>query len=210
MKKLCCTFIFTLLTITTHSQINYGIKGGLNFNSPKEANIGGTVNGDFNAENRLGYHLGVFIEAKVPVLGIFVRPEVNYTSIKSEYNGLVKSGPQALTINKIDVPVLIGAKIIGPLRVFLGPSLQYIIKSDFEINEFKNVNTDAFSVGMQVGVGLQFGKLGIDARWERGLSKSESKFATDANLLADPIFMNVEVNFDTRPNQFILSLSYRL
>ena len=210
MKKLCCTFIFTLLTITTHSQINYGIKGGLNFNSPKEANIGGTVYGDFNAENRLGYHLGVFIEAKVPVLGIFVRPEVNYTSIKSEYNGLVKSGPQALTINKIDVPVLIGAKIIGPLRVFLGPSLQYIIKSDFEINEFKNVNTDAFSVGMQVGVGLQFGKLGIDARWERGLSKSESKFATDANLLADPIFMNVEVNFDTRPNQFILSLSYRL
>lgn len=203
MKKLCCTLIFTLLTITTHSQINYGIKGGLNFNSPKEANIGGAVNGDFKAENRLGYHLGVFMEAKVPVLGVFIRPEVNYTSIKSEYIGLVKLGPQTLTINKIDVPVLVGAKI-GPLRVFLGPSLQYIIKSDFNIDEFKNVDTDAFSMGMQVGIGVQFGKFGVDARWERGLSKSESKFVTAANST------NIAVNFDTRPNQFILSVSYRL
>ena len=158
----------------------------------------------FKAENRLGYHLGVFMEDKVPVIGIFVLPEVNYTSIKSEYNGLVKLGPQTLTINKIDVPILVGTKIIGPLRVFLGPSLQYIIKSDFDVDEFKNVDTDALSLGMQVGLGLQFGKLGVDARWERGLSKSESKFVTGANST------NVAVNFDTRPNQFVLGVSYRL
>jgi len=53
MKKLCCTFIFTLLTITTHSQINYGIKGGLNFNSPKEANIVGAVEVMLNNEKRM-------------------------------------------------------------------------------------------------------------------------------------------------------------
>jgi len=202
MKKTFYTLILTLITATTQAQIDYGVKGGLNFNSAEQANYIGSANGAINAESRLGFHLGGFIEAKVPVLGLFIRPEVVFTNIKSEYTNLVQPGAQTLTINKIDVPILIGKSFLGTVRVFAGPSFQYIIDSSFNLNEYNQTDNDDLSVGVQFGVGVKLGKIGIDARWEKGISNSKSKFLGAA--------ASSEVNFDTRPNQFIIGLSYSL
>ena len=202
MKKIFYTLVLTLITVTTQAQIDYGVKGGLNFNSAEQANNTGTANGAVNAESRIGFHLGGFIEAKVPVLGLFIRPELVFTNIKSEYTNLVQPGAQTLTINKIDVPVLIGKSFLGTVRVFAGPSFQYIIDSSFNLNEYNQTNKDELSVGVQLGVGVKLGKIGIDARWEKGISNSKSKFLGAT--------ANSEVSFDTRPNQFIIGLSYSL
>ncbi|CAI8228284.1 MAG: Uncharacterised protein [Formosa sp. Hel1_33_131] len=202
MRKIYYTLILTLVTLTSQSQIDYGIKGGLNFNSAEQANQIGDANGAINAENRVGFHLGGFIEAKVPVLGVFVRPEVVFTTISSEYTNLVQPGAQTLTINKIDVPILIGKSFLRTVRVFAGPSFQYIIDSSFNLNEFNETDKDDLSVGVQLGVGFKFGKFGIDARWEKGISNSKSKYIAAAT--------DTEVSFDTRPNQFIIGLSYSL
>ena len=114
----------------------------------------------------------------------------------------MQPGSQTLTINKIDVPILVGMSFVGPLRVFVGPSFQYILDSSFNLNEFNEIDKDAISMGVQLGIGVKLGKIGIDARWEKGITNSKSKFVT---ALTDS-----EVNFDTRPNQFIIGLSYSL
>lgn len=201
MNKKYFTLFLILITISSYSQIDFGIKGGLNFNSPKKANIIGDLNASFNAENRLGFHLGIFAEAKIPKSGLFVRPEFVYTNIKSEYNSLIGTGSEGLTINKIDIPILLGTKIVGPLRFLLGPSFQFIVDSNFNVDDFKQINNDVFSLGIQLGIGLKFEKFDVDVRWERGLSNSQSNYVTD--------LANLGVNFDTSPNQFILGLSYR-
>ena len=200
MKKTYYTLILALITLTSQAQLDYGLKGGLNFNSAEQANMIGSVDGAINAESRIGFHLGGFVEAKVPVLGVFVRPEVVFTSLKSEYTNLVQLGTQTLSINKIDVPILIGKSFLRTVRVFAGPSFQYIVDSSFDLNEFGEADKDDLSVGIQLGVGVKFGKLGIDARWEKGISKS--KYIAAAT--------GTEVSFDTRPNQFIIGLSYSL
>ncbi len=56
----------------------------------------------------------------------------------------------------------------------VGPSFQYILDSDFDINDISNVDADGFTVGLQFGGGVEFGKLGIDVRWERAFSDIES------------------------------------
>ncbi len=78
-----------------------------------------------------------------------------------------------------------------------------VVGSDFKSETLENINdvdTDSFSLGMQLGAGVEFGKLGIDARWERGLSDLETKVIHGENQ---------EFTIDSRPNQFILSLSYK-
>ena len=77
---------------------------------------------------------------------------------------------------KIDVPVLFGKKILGIGNVFVGPSFQYILSSDFELNDLSEVSVDNFSLGFQLGGGVELGRLGLDVRWERGFSKIESVF----------------------------------
>ncbi|EDM43466.1 hypothetical protein SCB49_00415 [unidentified eubacterium SCB49] len=185
-------FLISFLSITTfsfaQSGSGFGLKGGLNYNS----------NGEFTREfqanesssKNIGFHLGVF--GKLDAGPIYLRPEFVYTRTSSEYP------VEDLIISKIDIPVLVGVDILGPLSVFAGPDFQYILSSDFG-----NINIedpeDQFTIGAQFGVALNFQQFGLDIRYERGLSENEA-------LLTGV----TESRVDTRPEQIILSLSVKL
>jgi Outer membrane protein beta-barrel domain len=201
MNRIRFTLILILISISSHSQIDIGIKGGLNLNFSKEANIIGDFNFPNNSENALGFHFGIMAEFEIQKLGVILRPEILYTNVNYNYTDLIDLGSQSLTIQKIDIPLLFAIKIKGPLRLLIGPSLEFILNTDFDINEFKEIDNDNFSLNAQIGIGLKFERFDVDLRWERGLSKVESNFVTD--------IANVGVNFDTRPNQLILGVAYR-
>src|SRR5690606_14976557 len=144
-------------------------------------------------ESVIGYHLGVF--AKIGDQ-LYFRPELMYSKTESEYT----SGN--FELQKLDAPLLVGLNIIGPLQVVAGPSLQYIIDSDFEnatIGSFK----DDFTVGLNLGIGLSFDKIGIDLRYERGFNDNEASVIND-NITID------SSRLDARADQLILSLSILL
>ena len=52
-------------------------------------------------------------------------------------------------------------------------------------------------MGVQFGAGVEFGKLGLDVRWERGLSENEANFANTQRI-------------DNRTNQIIFGISLEL
>lgn len=169
-----------------------GIKAGLNYNA----------NGDYfesiddNAQNpdrNVGYHIGLFGKIGNKV---YFRPEVVYTSTKSDYND------DSFEMQKLDAPLMVGLKVLGPISVFGGPSLQYILDSEFDGIAINDVKND-FSVGLNFGIGLNFKKLGIDLRYERGFSDNEATFINN-NI------STFENRLDTRPDQLILSLSLLL
>lgn len=193
MKKTVLLAAFALISITAFAQqgSGFGIKGGLNYGA----------NGDYfqsaenaykNPKGNVGYHLGVFGK-----LGntIYFRPELVYTKMKSDYDN------NSFNMSKLDAPLLVGVNIIGPLQVFAGPALQYILDTDYEDITIGDVKND-FSVGLNIGAGVSFGKFGIDLRYERGFSKNEVEVLDNNNLTIG--------NLDTRPDQLILSLGLRL
>ena len=194
-KSVALTIILALAGFSINAQNNssFGFKGGLNYSS----------NGDYveafntsskNPDRNIGYHIGIFGK-----LGnkLYLRPELVYTATKSDYDS------DEFSVKKIDVPLLVGLKIIGPVSVFAGPSLQYIIDSEFEDIDIDTVE-DEFSVGLNFGIGFNFNKIGIDLRYERGFSNNEATFI-DTNISPD-----VLNRIDTRPDQLILSLSIGL
>jgi hypothetical protein len=119
-----------------------------------------------------------------------------YTSTKSEYD----SGN--FDMQKIDAPLLVGIKILGPISVFGGPSLQYILDSEFDGVTIENIENE-ITVGLNFGASLNFETFGIDLRYERGLSENEATFLDNNGV-------NLNDRLDTRPDQLILSLSLTL
>lgn len=199
MKKVFLLLVLILgISQTSNAQIQFGVKGGVNYNSNS---IKETSQDVFDgAKSKTGYHAGIWLRAKLPIVGFYIRPELVYTNLENEVYYTQAAKTTTHTFQKIDIPVLLGKKIFGIGNVFIGPSFQYVLNSDFGIEDIKNVEADGFTVGLQFGGGIEFGKLGIDVRWERGFSDVESSFVGNLG--------NVE--YDTRVNQIIVGLSIQL
>lgn len=214
MKKvfLTITMVLGILQIS-NAQIDFGIKAGINYNSDNFQNVKDDVLS--GAKSRAGYHAGIWFRGTLG--GIFIRPELIYTELNSEVNykpihlQILSSLPTSKGTNtnfklkKIDVPVLIGTRFFRVINAFVGPSFQYIINSEFDIVELKESNIGKkVSVGLQAGIGVEFGKFGLDLRWERSFSDSEMEFLRN-NVSTE----EAKLKFDHRMNQVIVSLSYQ-
>jgi len=204
MKKKILLIAFALLAIQFgYSQISYGIKGGVNYNFSGKLTELSTVTNNIGpdilhgAKNKAGFHVGFWLKTKF-ILGISIRPELVYTQLKTGYN--ISQGVN-LTTQKLDLPILLDTKIIGPLHFFIGPSIQYILNSKFNSSDIKNINGDDFTIGMQLGTGVQLGNLGFDVRWEKGIKNK---------LTATNITKLTNLKVDNRPNQIIFSASIKL
>lgn len=181
------------------AQSGFGIKGGLNYGDNGEiAYTDITTAGEDiieGGDSKVGYHAGIFYRADFSLF--FLKPELLYTKTKSSYDFNNESADYKLS--KLDLPILLGIDILGPVNIFAGPSLQYILENDFQGIALGDVENE-FTVGAQFGAGIQIGNIGIDVRYERGLKDNEAQVLD----LDNPEGLQ---RVDSRPNQIIFSLS---
>jgi len=193
------------LTLSANAQfLNWGIKGGVNYNENgdlRSINAGNPISLSSNQE--VGYHIGILSEIKLPLF-LYIRPELVYTHTESSYD--LDEDKGTLKLDKLELPVLVGFRVLKIGRFFFGPNFSYIMNTKLSVPDYiegvSNISSDDFLVSGQVGLGLNFGKLGADIRWETGFSDSEASFIRD----------NTNLDFalvDTSHSQFILSFYYK-
>ena len=203
MKNALLTVVFAMGSIAAFSQSDsgFGIKGGVNYNQNGDLRIEsvGDAAEDIiqGSDGKVGYHVGIF--GKIALSRLYIRPELLYTKTQSAYN--LNDGTK-YDISKLDLPVLFGADIIGPLHIFAGPAFQYILTNDLEDFSINDAEKD-FTVGLHLGAGVNLGRLGFDVRYERGFSENEARFIGD-NIT------NINGRVDSRPSQIILAVSLAL
>ena len=192
MKKITLSLAILLATTFFASaqvlpSFQFGIKGGVNLSQF-------STNGTFNSDNRAGYLAGFW--ARIGAAGLNVQPEVYYASKMATITNSANE-QNKVTINSIDVPVLVGVKF-GALgiggRLATGPLASFIISSDQSFgNAASNIGSLNFknqAYAWQFGAGLDIMKISIDLRYELGL--------TDLSSTGQKL------------NLFNLSLAYRL
>jgi hypothetical protein len=197
MKKRTVLFAFAFLAtiMFMNAQSDFGIKAGLSYNSNGDLK---EITDIYNhgGEGKSGFNIGFY--GKINLGAIYVRPELVYTKTTSEY--ILNTGnTEDYKLSKIDAPVLVGINLIGPLNVFAGPAFQYILDNELDGIDISDVKNE-FSVGVNIGASVEFGRIGIDIRYERGLSENEANWTNAGETFT----------LDSRPEQIIFSLSYSL
>ena len=205
MKKLFLITGMAILSLNLSAQLDFGIKGGLNISNVKASEI---LTDDYRinpaASGNLGYHIGGFLRASL--LGIYIQPELYFSSISSEYKVEDVSGTGTLEqlatqkIGRMDVPVLVGVKL-GTLRLGLGPVGSIIVSDQSDLTDITGYEATLKSAtfGYQIGAGADIWKISIDLRYEGNLSK-----------LGDQLNIGGEtINLDNRVRQVLISLGIR-
>lgn len=228
--KFYLTSLLILFGITLiHAQrFAYGITAGTNFTS------GGQITGESFKENdeyvywtgtsqgqtKTGFHGGGFVE--VGFGDFFVRPELVYTSLKSEFVFPNKSS--VYSVEKLDFPLLVGYNFGNIGGLYAGPVYSPIFKNSLEYKEATIIKTDenvwikgsslkepSLPVNLQIGLKSEFNQFGFDLRYEYGLASSEPERVDMLNseIGRDEGGINVATVENSNLSQIILSVTYK-
>ena len=187
--------IISLVADKSYSQINYGIKIGVNFDNIGDIKNTTTFKKNIQTASIASAHLGIYAQLKI--VDFYIRPEVQISQSKSNILTL-----DQIKINKVEIPILIGYNIFGPISIFTGPIFQNIISIKSNSLNFGNY-TNSFTMGLQIGSRIDVGKFGLGFRFERGFTNNEIEILGNNNL-------DIEAYSDIRPKLWSVSVTYRL
>lgn len=172
MKKIILSALLISLSLAAFSQVlpsfQLGLKAGANLSKLSTDNT-------FSSDNRAGYYAGLW--TRIGAAGIHLQPEL-YLSGKNTTLEDDAGQENKVKFTSLDVPVLVGTKFgaagVG-LRLNTGPVVSFVLSDDQSFGDaagsvfkgdFKGQN-----FAWQFGAGLDIGNLGVDLRYETGLSK---------------------------------------
>lgn len=172
--------LFTLLGITSAkaqstSEINFGIKAGVNFSTLKTG-----LNAVTDKSGKIGFNAGVFARAGKD---LFFQPELNYVTFSDKYR--FNSNSYEAKFRQLNVPLMVGYKLVNTsefnFRVSAGPDLYYNLKKPIAPTgtEYKK-----FTAGGVLNAGVDIGALTFDARYSLGLSKFNSTLGQKSNIFS--------------------------
>ena len=196
-KKLITFKIFLILFMfssSVTSQIEFGIKGGLNFNYAnnetyliegwKKCSICTLESQYFNIfDKKTGHFFGLY--SKIKFGRFFLQPELLYTKINSKYDltyswNIMGEIVDEFSENRIQIPVIVGVDLLqGKLSFFGGPAFNFISDVYFTENNKNQSIADLYEkslITLQYGVSLDLGKIGFDFTINRGYGDKEIVF----------------------------------
>jgi len=201
MKKLILLFIIALFaTELSYGQFALGIK--LGYNASKLSTDLDSIKSEFKS----GFHLGVWSRFGKR---LYIAPELQYTfsgGVFTEEGSDPTTGwKQKINIGTLDIPVLVGFKIIHSdfitWRIELGPQASFILNKKITdenailgpIQEADLRTANWYVIG---GTGIDILFLKLDIRYQYGLNQ---------------LIQDVDnYHFDTKNQMFVVSLGWKI
>ncbi|MBL6603698.1 MAG: outer membrane beta-barrel protein [Flavobacteriaceae bacterium] len=188
------------------AQGSLGFQFGLNDdNFGSIENIGNKIdNYDLDIKNSTGFQFGFFTE--IDLITFYIRPELNLIFSKSK-NAAAYSLDQGVNIaehsyksSEIQLPIIFGYKLIGPISIFGGPSFKYNLSnsSNFNLEDIK----DKYTLSLLLGSRVKIRSISIGLRYERGLNNKEVLIINANGVDLD------NANVDLTTNKLSLNISF--
>ena len=210
--------IFILFFLITSSSLfaqgNLGVNFGLNDdNFGSIENIKTKIDDyDLDLKNSTGFQLGLFTE--IDLITFYIRPEINlifskskngtaFTSANNNTNILSESiniAEHTYKSTDIQVPIIFGYKVLGPISIFAGPTFKYNLSnsSNFDLEEIE----DKYNLSLLLGTRVKVKSFSVGLRYERGLNNNELLIINANGIDID------NANIDTTTNKLSLNISY--
>jgi hypothetical protein len=214
MKKLIVALMCVIgASFSASAQYNpsfrFGLKAGANLSNINGSNDlslnngGSAFNFKDNSDRSLGFTGGVFFRYGKT---FYVQPELLLSQKGGKFNvykdGIKnEDGKVDLRFSNLDLPVLLGVRFAKIFRVNAGPIASLMLSKNGKIKDSfdeitGNNGTSEFNnrlaFGYQAGIGVDFGRLSVDVRYEGNFSEvakvnfdnstTASQFGKKANL----------------------------
>ena len=186
MKKLLIVAMATLLSYGAQAQGDYdpffrlGIKAGANLSNSagNDLAIGnGAFNFKDNSNRAIGFVGGIFMRFGRE---FYVQPEILISQKGGKYNvfkGSLTNEENEVDVrfSNLDIPVMLGYRFAKIFRVNVGPVASFSLANSGKISDSFQKYTDNnlnatldnnVAFGYQAGVGVDFGRLSLDVRYE--------------------------------------------
>ena len=212
MRILICLFLITSSSL--FAQGNLGVNFGLNDdNFGSIENIKTKIDDyDLDLKNSTGFQLGLFTE--IDLITFYIRPEFNlifskskngtaFTSANNNTNILSESiniAEHTYKSTDIQVPIIFGYKVLGPISIFAGPTFKYNLSnsSNFDLEEIE----DKYNLSLLLGTRVKVKSFSVGLRYERGINNNELLIINANGIDID------NANIDTTTNKLSLNISY--
>jgi hypothetical protein len=199
MKKIIASLLVIFFAANVHAQsIEAGVKAGINVSTLSKApNLG-------DANSTTGFVFGGFV--RTGAAGFFIQPEVLLTQRRGVFTDDSSKLTVTNTLTYLDVPVLFGYKL-AVFRFSAGPNFQFLMSANQDAPDilkdpnFSKNNFNSTAVGFQLGVGVNLGKINLDARYDGSIGDLGKTITTQSGK---------QINYSTRANMFQLTLGYRI
>ncbi len=206
--------LFLITSSSLFAQGNLGVNFGLNDdNFGSIENIKTKIDDyDLDLKNSTGFQLGLFTE--IDLITFYIRPEINlifskskngtaFTSANNNTNILsesVKIAEHTYKSTDIQVPIIFGYKVLGPISIFAGPTFKYNLSnsSNFDLEEIE----DKYNLSLLIGTRVKVKSFSVGLRYERGLNNNELLIINANGIDID------NANIDTTTNKLSLNISY--
>ena len=206
--------LFLIPSGSIFAQGNLGVNFGLNDdNFGSIENIKTKIDDyDLDLKNSTGFQLGLFTE--IDLITFYIRPEINlifskskngtaFTSANNNTNILSESiniAEHTYKSTDIQVPIIFGYKVLGPISIFAGPTFKYNLSnsSNFDLEEIE----DKYNLSLLLGTRVKVKSFSVGLRYERGLNNNELLIINANGIDID------NANIDTTTNKLSLNISY--
>ncbi|MCX6245563.1 MAG: porin family protein [Bacteroidetes bacterium] len=213
MKKIFLLFFLFLFSASvTFGQFVFGLK--LGYNASKLKTSIDTIVSSYNS----GLHFGAYFRIGGK---LYFQPEIYYTfqggTFENNVENTANNWKQKVTLGTLDIPALIGFRIINLKKVFnwrimAGPMVSFVVNSKVKdmnspLGPIENADINKVNWYVQAGTGFDVLFLTLDIRYQAGLNqmiKTAQLTADDGTLMGDPYNLNA-IN-----NMWVVSLGFKL
>ena len=163
-----------------------GITAGLTRGSVEVSEINNAFTNSIKGKDIYGFETGIFGRLNFNPLylkGMLLAAYQGGPSDFRDNDGTIKTS--RFSVGKIEVPVLLGLHIIGPLRIEGGPVYNWIYYEDHSFDN--SINVQRSGLGYRVGANIEFGIVNIGAAYQglynNSASSSTATFKTPDELI---------------------------
>lgn len=171
MKKYFLFFVFLLSASIVFAGLDLGVKVG--YNAAKLSTNMDSIKTNFKS----GFQFGAFVRIGKR---LYLQPELYYTTQGGVFTSNTSNWKQNIKLGSLDVPVLVGFKIINNdnlnLRILAGPSASFVVSKSIEESggidgPIKTADLNSVNWNIQAGAGVDLWKFTLDIRYQIGLNQ---------------------------------------
>jgi len=205
MKNKLLAAVLILSSVGAYAQVTVAAKAHALFPAGKptwESVKAGAIEAyEAEGKNNVGFNAGVSVKVNL-VGGLFVMPELYYTTFTNEITEPVTNTTIEAKTNRADLPVLLGYNVLGEsVGIFAGPVASYYLSKDNQYEDFRENAESNFTVGFQLGAQVKIKSFIISGRYEGSFTEDQRDFINSNS--------NTVIRYDNRPSMLMAGLGYQ-